>query len=299
MSLEEMGGIFLFIPGIFGFLAWEFRENWKLYKANAAPAVRPVAVGSHGERVRGLLRPGFHSGVVPKTFAKLRRAETAGNAGRAAKLLHRLEHIAEAVHHFATRGLVAYLKASRRWAGLPIHVESIRLATNRLRILLTIHGWENTIIISIEERGGWLIGSIEEWGWLDKLNDKQRAAFADVLTALYMQAGVHVLREQASALLGIEPNRLDCRPEGLVVLPRGIEPAVTIDYADEPLLHASGPVDGRTLPPMLASELIFSERPIDWNRWVERWEQDHAGKAPLQALAGDYRVMPSKFPQLV
>ncbi len=291
MSIGTITTIFIFIPGIFGFLVWEFKENWKLYKANSPRAIRPAPVGPHGERVRGLLRPGFHSGVVPKTFAKLRRAQAAGNAGRAAKLHHRLEHIAEAVHHLAMRGLVAYLKASRRWDGLPIHVAGIRLATNRLRIPLTIRGWEGAVMISIEERGGWLIGSIEERGWLDQLCDKQRAAFADVLTALYMQAGVDVLREQASAVLGIESYRLDCRPEGLMILQRGDEPAVTIDYADDPILHASGPIDGRALHPIPVAELILSKRPIEWKHWVERWEQDHAGKAPLEPLAGNYRVM--------
>ena len=70
------GGIVIFaIPGIFGFLAWELRSNWMLYRANRAKLLKPVMVGSHGESMARLLRPGFHSGTVPKIFcAHLRKA---------------------------------------------------------------------------------------------------------------------------------------------------------------------------------------------------------------------------------
>ncbi len=61
------------VPGFFGFLAWELKENWRLYDRNRPTTLRPVVVGSHGESVRRLLRPGFHSGTLPKLFAKLRR----------------------------------------------------------------------------------------------------------------------------------------------------------------------------------------------------------------------------------
>ena len=63
------------MPGIFGFLVWEFRENWRLYAANRPKGLRPVPLGPHGETMPRLLRPGFHSGTLPKRFAKLRRAE--------------------------------------------------------------------------------------------------------------------------------------------------------------------------------------------------------------------------------
>ena len=54
------------IPGVFGFLAWELKENWRLYAANRPPTLRPVQVGRHGESMRRLLLPGFHSGTIPK-----------------------------------------------------------------------------------------------------------------------------------------------------------------------------------------------------------------------------------------
>jgi hypothetical protein len=278
------------IPGIFGFLVWELKENWRLYRANRSPVIGAVPVGSHGERVRGLLRPGLHSGVVPKTYAKLRKAESAGNHKKAAKHHHRLEHVAEAIEHLVERELIAYLKSSQRWGGLPIHVERIALATNRLRVFLTIHHWEGGLVISIEERGGWLIGSLEETGWLDRLNDKQRAAFVDTLAELYKLCGVHVLREQAAAVFGVEPLRVDCRPEGLLILPQASGLPVAIDYTDDPQMIPNRPVDGRAIGEWSKGDLVLSDCRLEWLSWVERWELDQAEKAPDENLLGHYRV---------
>lgn len=60
------------IPGLFGFLFWELKENWKLYAANRRVAVPPARIGAHGDTVRALLRRGFHGGTLPKAFDRLR-----------------------------------------------------------------------------------------------------------------------------------------------------------------------------------------------------------------------------------
>src|SRR5262249_21703659 len=39
---------FVLIPGLAGFIAWELKENWKLYAANRSPVLRPVMIGHHG-----------------------------------------------------------------------------------------------------------------------------------------------------------------------------------------------------------------------------------------------------------
>jgi hypothetical protein len=292
MSLPTMTTLISGVPGIFGFLVWECKENWKLYKANRSLVIGPVPVGSHGENARGLLRPGLHSGVVPKKFAKLRKAETASKHKKTAKIHHQLEHIANAIHHLAERELVAYLHGSLRWGGLPIYVQKIRLATNRLRIVLMIRQRSGEAIISIEERNGWLIGSIEKAGWLGELTPFQRAAFADALTYLYKLSGVHVLREQAAAVLWIESYRLDCDTEGLIIAPRGKGEQALIRPGDTGVMEAIGPIDGRKVPPLKTRELLLSDCPVEWQKWVERWEADRAGKAPLEPLIASYRVLP-------
>jgi hypothetical protein len=99
------------IPGIFGFLVWELKENWRLYAANRPKGLIPMIIGSHGETMGRLLRPGFHSGTIPKLFAKLRRAERkarkTGDWKIVRKHLHGFEHIEESIRRFIERDFLA------------------------------------------------------------------------------------------------------------------------------------------------------------------------------------------------
>ena len=282
LSTETMGTIVFGIPGIFGFLVWELKENWKLYRANAPKTIRPVVVGSHGETVRALLRPGFHSGVVPKTFAKLRRAVRAGRARRATRQRDALAHIAEVVHRFAERDLVAYLRASRRWGGRPITARHVQLAPNRL--LVPFQSEDQAAVIALEEIGGWVIGGIAEPGWLHQLDPAARAAFADALIGLYKRAGVHAVREQAAAVFGKQAYPFDADPDGLLIpLPDGREQF--FDYDDGPELTA--PAMG--LP---SDTMVLSRRPLGWADWVDRWEADAAGKPVPDPLIPGWHFLP-------
>src|SRR5262249_13592112 len=69
------------IPGAAGFLVWEFKENWSLYRANRRRTLGPVVIGHHGETMPLLLRPGFHSGTLRKCYARIRRADSRGHRG--------------------------------------------------------------------------------------------------------------------------------------------------------------------------------------------------------------------------
>ncbi|MGL6094350.1 MAG: hypothetical protein ACRC7O_00930, partial [Fimbriiglobus sp.] len=113
---EAAGLLTLFIgciPGVFGFIAWELKENWRLYAANRPAGRPPVPLGHHGETMRGLLRPGFHSGTVPKRFrwlrAAARDAEATGRPGDAARYAHEIEEMAGAIAATAERELVPLL----------------------------------------------------------------------------------------------------------------------------------------------------------------------------------------------
>ena len=105
------------IPGVFGFLAWELKENWRLYAANRPTTLPAVAFGHHGETMSRMLRRGFHSGTVPKLFARLRkadrRAERGRGTGQAEKRIEQVYHLEESVHQFVERGLVFILEESR------------------------------------------------------------------------------------------------------------------------------------------------------------------------------------------
>ena len=153
------------IPGIFGFLVWELRSNWRLYLANRPETLRPVLVGDHGETMLRLLKPGFHSGTVPKLFGRIRRAvrkhssrerrvesrepEDARNPGLPAldsrlstldsfkvppKYTEALHHVEHAVRHFVERHFIAILETTGVLEGHKLHVSEIRLASNNLQI---------------------------------------------------------------------------------------------------------------------------------------------------------------------
>src|SRR5262249_44926347 len=70
----------MLLPGVFGFLVWELKENWRLYQKNRPKTLQASIVGSHGETIPRLLRPGFHSGTLPRCYARLRRADRATRA---------------------------------------------------------------------------------------------------------------------------------------------------------------------------------------------------------------------------
>ena len=108
----------LLLPGVFGFLVWELKENWKLYEANRSRLLRPVMIGHHGETMPRLLRPGFHSGTVPKLFDRLRRADRRARRSGAGVAAHRpresLHHVEASVRHFIERELLELLRAVPR-----------------------------------------------------------------------------------------------------------------------------------------------------------------------------------------
>ena len=102
--------IFL-LPGLAGFLVWEFKENWRLYRANQAPTLRPEIVGHHGETVLRLMRPGLHSGTLPKLYARLRHGR--GRSPR--KQYEALHHLRDRLRQFVERNLFAILAGSKSW----------------------------------------------------------------------------------------------------------------------------------------------------------------------------------------
>ena len=113
----------LLSPGLFGFLAWELNENWKLYRANHPDRAQPARFGPEGETLYTLLRPGFHSGALPKAFAELRAVIGLENerkrsySQRLRQAEARLSEILESLRAFATRELVFALAERWRAAG--------------------------------------------------------------------------------------------------------------------------------------------------------------------------------------
>jgi hypothetical protein len=175
------------IPGIFGFMAWEFLANWQLYRANRSRRLPAVILGSHGETMRGLLRPGFHSGTVPRIYRKLRHASEA----KRTRLAHDLEHVEEAIQRFVERELIHLLAHLQQWGGLSIEMEKVRFGTQRVCVEVAAPTLgPDRFVLEFENVNGQIEAYISHIGWADKLTEPQRIVFVTALRGLLDMAAV-------------------------------------------------------------------------------------------------------------
>lgn len=186
------------IPGVFGFIAWELKENWRLYEANRAGTLRPVLIGSHGETMLRLLRPGIHSGTLPKLFARLRRA---GRRAYATGDWHELDRQRESLHHveeclrrFVQREFISLLEHGRAWRGSKLSIGDIRLGTNAVAIECRL-GLTASLSIQFELHAGQLLARLTGTETLGGLSAQQRDACAAALEGLFNLAGVRQVQD--------------------------------------------------------------------------------------------------------
>ncbi len=285
--------VLFFLPGLAGFLVWELKENWRLYRANQSPTLVPEAVGHHGETVLRLMRPGIHSGTLPKLYAKLRHSERANESSKARKQVEALQAIEESLRHFVARGLLAILDSSKSWGlGTLVHPGEVKTGTNRIRIeLRCLDLGKIGVRIDFEEHDGWLVAGIGQAGWLDQLSPEQAKAFVNALAGFYKMAGVDLVREQLATLLPAGTTYA-VSGHGLTVWPGGDTKAVyDLDAAE---MQPVPPLPG--LPTLSAEQVLFSATPIYWADWIEVWEHDRAGKGHTLALVRGQRLLPEIVP---
>ena len=257
------GTTVVLLPGVFGFLVWELKENWKLYEANRSESLRPVLVGEHGESLARLLRPGLHSGTLPKLFTKLRKAERrAFLEGRDRSMRQQgeaLHHVEEAIRRFLERDFLALVHESRVLGPLGIRLGAIELATNRIRVgLLTAESGEpgSGLRLVFEEQSQRLVAAIEEPGWLNGLAEPRRRVLTTAFAGLYKMCGIDAVRMTGAA-----------------------------DWSGE-AEHDGAPVEGLSL---WAGPGLVRFKPIvvAWPRWVDAWEKDQAGaRVPMRVIEG-------------
>jgi hypothetical protein len=283
------GGAIALLPGLAGFLVWELKENWRLYWANQSPTLRPEVVGHHGETVLRLMRPGLHSGTIPKLYARLRHGR--GRSPR--KQYEALHHLRDRLRQFVERNLLAVLAGSKSWGdGKHLTVGEIKIGTNRIRLELC--GLGSSAHVDFEEHAGWLIAGLtfpdaKSATWLARLTQEQTLTFRDALAGFYKLAGVELVREQIEALLPTGTD-YDVTAEGLVVWPAsGGETVYDLRKGPEllPRSHGASP-----LPPLTTEALLFSATSIYWVDWVRTWQLDHDGKGHAPLLPPRVRLLP-------
>jgi hypothetical protein len=191
-----MAGVtFFFLPGLFGFLVWEFKENWKLYAANRSKTLRPVAIGHHGESMSRYLRRGFHSGTIPKLFAKLRRKDRAAESGASNMGSHQvqqmLHHVEETIRHFVDRGILYNVQESRTADHLVPTVGQVCYSTNQVSIELRNHDDPtNSATIVFQECERNLFSNVIRPGWLATLPAESRRVMLTALAGLNAMSDV-------------------------------------------------------------------------------------------------------------
>jgi hypothetical protein len=279
------------LPGLAGFLVWEFKENWKLYRKTRAKTLREVSFGHHGETMVQLLKPGFHSGTIPKRFAKLRSAAWKDDELAVAKHRAALHHVEEAIHTFVDRELVSMLNEALPFRVTDVAVVRVAIGSNRVQIDLACPTISpEPARIAFEHQSGWIVASIPERGWLDQLDDGQRRIFEIALAGFYRRSGVDLIREQLEQVLGNDGPAppYDISDEGLVAWPgTGYQTEAVYDLrAAQPTPRLRGAPWSGELPSLGGRHALYYREALSWAVWTNVWEQLARGEQPAHIVVG-------------
>ena len=275
------------LPDAFGFLVWEMKENWRLYRANRSPDLRPVSVGPHGETIAQLLQPGFHSGTLPKLFARLRHAErdaaATGNWQGVRVCRQDLHRVERALQRLFDREVVELVEQSPHWKGQALAAGRVMLASNRISLELVHPAYlAEPVWLDLEDQGHWLVAGFRAPGWLDRVTPEQRQVVTIAVAGFYKLAGVDLVREQVAANLPPEGIAYDITPSDLIVWLGGRgERAILYEWKS-----IDGLLDPRTEEGVPAPEwpvldgrrLIFGRVALPWEQWVQTWKLDQSGQ---------------------
>lgn len=293
------------IPGIFGFLAWELKENWKLYRVNRPKVLKPVRFGSHGESVAQLLRPGFHSGTLPKTFAKLRKAHRSAHTAEhiegaefpitVHKHLEAIEHVDEAVRQYVERSFLSLVNRHPLFADAPVVLAGTKLGVTRIVLLLSRPGdtavngsaAHRPLRIEFEQVAGWVVAEVPDPGWKRDLAPEAAATFDQMLRGFYKLSAVDIVRDDVDTALGVVPVAWELRPKQLVVSqPATGEPQASYALYEQVMTpRPIGYNNMADLPELARERILFRERQFTRDQWVAIWESPVT--APTRTLSAE------------
>jgi hypothetical protein len=292
------GTIVTCIPGVFGFLAWELRENWRLYRANRAPVLRPVRVGSHGESFAQLLRPGFHSGTLPKLFARVRKsARRARERGRVVSIplpkdRDNAHHLQEEVAAFVDRELVNLLNQHAAWSGTPLAVGEVELAAARIRVELRCDALsvecEPPAALTFDQRDGYVIATMTPAAWIADLPETKTELLRIALLGLYKLAAVDLVTEHVMRQLAPGTTRFDIRHRHLIA------------WSDDAFTTEST-YDLSDTSSDAIRRLLLRNVDVPWREWKCVWEAQIPAEiiASAGAIAPEVNVLPLDGRQVI
>lgn len=267
-----------FLPGFFGFAVWELKENWRLYMSNQTNRIGPVSVGSHGETLARLLRPGFHSGTLPKIFRKLRRLEHRDSSLRrftSRRSAHeQLHHVEQAIRFFVDRELISLLRHTNALGDFRVECTTIQTASNSLSIELECSGQlDQPVQIRFQEQSGWLIATIAKSGWLSSIPAEQRRAMDHALEGFYRKGGIDLVREQIESNFTLD-HPYDVDTEGLRIWPsQQFDVEIVAQIRDGKKIVPLPEFDANQagLKPIEREKVVFSATETAWTQWEQTW----------------------------
>ena len=283
-----VGPTVFLIPGVFGFIAWELKSNWFLYKANRHKRLRPLVVGVHGETFSRLMKPGFHSGTLPKLFRKLRRTDRRRRAAEhslhRSRTLAKLHHVHFAVERLVESELVTLLHELPAWHH-EVKVGRVRLASNSVRVELECPGaGDEALELLFEEQSRWLLACVPKPGWAANLGFAEEALLLDALSGFFRLAGVDLIREQIHSSLRPKGTPYDVDEDGLTVWPdKSYRDAASYNLHRKGILrpYPRGVARAYDLLPLGREQLVFSATLIDLDAWEARWAGGGTEATPL------------------
>ena len=282
----------LVLPGLAGFLVWELKENWRLYRATRSKALHPQVIGHHGESMVAFMKPGFHSGTIPKLYTKLRRAAWQDDERGVAKQREGLHHVEEAVATFVDRQLVSMLNEVPAFKPTDVAVAHVEIGSNRVQFeMICPSVGPEPMKVRFEQQSGWLVASIPEPGWIATLDDPHRKILEIALTGFYKLSGVELVREQLETALqgdGSAPPPYDIADEGLLVWPAGAYDCEAVyDLRGKRLIPTMrGEKFDGGLPDLDKRHALFGREPLYWSVWSTAWQQIARGEPPMPLLVG-------------
>ncbi|WP_372367871.1 hypothetical protein [Candidatus Uabimicrobium sp. HlEnr_7] len=188
--------------GLFGFLGWELKENWQLYKENWRKFVSPAKIGKKGKTIVQFLRPGFHSGDIPHLFDKLRTIKTKNIGNQQAfnpalPLEREMKGIKRELQIYVERDFLWVVgKHPLFCKDFSLKVTNISCTYNTISIDISIVNKEqkSSLCICFQEKEHRLIAT-SEISNLGNWSISQQQVFAYILAVFYKKSSTDLVRE--------------------------------------------------------------------------------------------------------
>jgi hypothetical protein len=306
------------LPSVFGFLAWELKENYRLYQATRSERIQSARFGPSGETMRSLLVAGIHSGTLPKLYERLRRSaqrreELSGGLLRKAvqavpaaedpayaQFREGLGAIERALYRFVERELLPPIAASRRWIMGYVAVSRIDLSSNRIRIQLSCPAaGPEACDLTLEQLGGRIVAGMAKPGFVTELSKDQALLFENALAVFYHRCEIDLVREQIEAELG-GAAQYDVNEDGLCVWPDdSYQTELVYDLdAQRPRSLIPAVQGARLARParvLDSRRIVFHQQTISWAAWENAWAAANHETEPIpRILLGPSLLSPQR-----